>query len=495
VELVGHNLLFDLQFLARLGFEPGRVTDLMLLSQLLDGPRQPRGHHALKGLAQRHLGVEMDKAEQKADWSGELRREQLNYAAADVAVLEPLRQCLAAHIREADLERAAAIEMRALPAVAWMAGSGVPFDQSAWEALAAEATREAQTLAGQLDEAAPPRPGYLPGQGAWNWDSPEQVREALALAGAPLDGTDDDALAGAGHPLAELVRRHRGAGKLASTYGAGWPKGNTVGGRLFAGWRQLGCITGRMASGSPNLQNLPADPRYRACFRAPAGRVLVKADYAQVELRIAARVTGDEAMRAAYARGDDLHAMTARSMTGKAEVSKHERQLAKPVNFGLIYGLGVPSLRRKARADYGLDLGEGEARRYKAAFFAAYPGVARWHRRIRSERWTETRTLSGRRALVEADAFYGAKANYVVQGTGGDGIKLALALLWERRHEAPGAVPVLAVHDEVVVECDAGQAEAVTAWLKKAMVDALAPLLDPVPVEVEVRAGASWAGG
>jgi DNA polymerase I-like protein with 3'-5' exonuclease and polymerase domains len=81
-----------------------------------------------------------------------------------------------------------------------------------------------------------------------------------------------------------------------------------------------------------------------------------------------------------------------------------------------------------------------------------------------------------------------------VQGTGGDGLKMALALLWERRRECPGAVPVLAVHDEVVVECDEGQAEAATTWLKRVMVEAMAPLVDPVPVDVEVRVGRTWAG-
>jgi DNA polymerase-1 len=104
----------------------------------------------------------------------------------------------------------------------------------------------------------------------------------------------------------------------------------------------------------------------------------------------------------------------------------------------------------------------------------------------------ETRTLAGRgRAGVTR---FAEKLNTPVQGTGADGFKLALALLWERRHQCPGAFPVLAVHDEIVVECDEGQAGAVSAWLKRAMVDAMGPLIDPVPVEVEVRVGRTWAG-
>lgn len=107
----------------------------------------------------------------------------------------------------------------------------------------------------------------------------------------------------------------------------------------------------------------------------------------------------------------------------------------------------------------------------------------------------ETRTLTGRRRLLDDRTPDTHRFNTPVQGTGADGLKLALALLWERRGQAPGAFPVLAVHDEIVVEADEGEAEPVTRWLKAAMLDALAPLLDPVPVEVEVKVARTWGGG
>src|SRR5262249_39811331 len=161
-------------------------------------------------------------------------------------------------------------------------------------------------------------------------------------------------------------------------------------------------------------------------------------------LRIAAKMSGDAAMLDAYARGLDLHTLTARKMLGREEVTPGERKLAKPVNFGLIYGLSARGLRAKAKAEDGLDLTAEQADGYRQAFFAAYPGIARWHNQVRRQRATETRTLTGRRAAVQADDFPGKKVNYRVQGTGGDGIKLALALLWERREQVPGAFPVLA---------------------------------------------------
>jgi DNA polymerase-1 len=506
--LVGHNLAFDLSFLAGMGFTPGRVADTMVLSLLLDGPRKPRGYHGLAQVAERELGVTLDKTEQRSDWSATgLTGEQLRYAARDALVLLPLYGALGRKVAEAGMAKVADIESRCLPAMAWLSRAGVPFNFPAWEALAAEAVPLVAEAESRLNDAAPARPERIPGlktklpPGPWDWGSGKQVAAVFAMLGIKVPrsekgnpSTKDEVLAGIDHPLAALLRDYRGVMKRTTTYGPGWVKDAYHGGRLYAEWRQQGCITGRMASARPNLQNLPTDPRYRACFRAPEGRVLVKADYSQIELRIAAKVTGDQAMLDAYARGDDLHALTARRMLGKAEVTPAERKLAKPVNFGLIYGLSAGSLRRKAKAEYGLDLTAQEAERYRRAFFQAYPGVAAWHRRLRAESAPAVRTLAGRRCPLPEKHFYGTRANYTVQGTGGDGFKAALALLWERRDQCPGAFPVLAVHDEIIIEADADQAEAAAGWLKQAMLDGMSPLLDPVPVEVEAKVGRTWGG-
>ena len=196
----------------------------------------------------------------------------------------------------------------------------------------------------------------------------------------------------------------------------------------------------------------------------------------------------------AYRRGDDLHMLTARQLVGKDEVTKADRQLAKAVNFGLLYGMGARGFRIYARSKYGVELTEAQAQQYRAAFFAAYPALAAWHRKIgRTEkRPIETRTLAGRRVLNVTG--FNEKLNTPVQGTGADGLKQALGLLWERRGQCPGAVPVLVVHDEIVVECDAAQADAVAAWLKQAMLDGMASLVAPVPVEVEVQIAPTWGG-
>jgi DNA polymerase I-like protein with 3'-5' exonuclease and polymerase domains len=577
LRLVFHNSQFDLQFLARLGFATDRVGDTQILSRLLYGVGRPAGFHSLAGVALRELGVTLGKSEQVSDWSGKLTEDQLHYAALDAATLPPLHDALSAKVEAAGLAAAARIESEALPAVAAIAGNGLPFDWPAWEAVAARAERGLAEAEAVLDRLAPPRPAPAWNWGSpaqarqalalaglavgstdrralknldhpaaaallayretktpearaalesvcpprpappWNWASPVQVRQAFSLLGVAVGSTDDEALAGlhlhetpAVAGLAGALRTVRGLTKQVSTYGRGWEKYPT-GGRVYTTWKQIGAETGRMASGAedsdwlcPNLQNLPGkkspNGAHRKCFRAPEGRGLVKADYSQIELRIAARISQDRALLDAYARGEDVHTLTARRMLGKDDVSKAERDLAKPVNFGLVYGQSATALRRNALKNYNLNLSEEQAVAFREAFFGAYPGVTAWHEALRLRVWrmqrglepAEARTLDGRRMLVKGNVWHGKLANYAVQGTGGDLIKRALGLLWQRRGECPGALLVAVVHDEVVVECASGDVGAAGAWVRRAMLDAGAAVLGEVPCEVEVAYGPSW---
>jgi DNA polymerase I-like protein with 3'-5' exonuclease and polymerase domains len=494
VSLVNHNIGFDLGFLFQMGFEPGgRVDDLMLMSQLLHAGRIGE-RHSLKAIAKRELDIDLDKAEQKADWSAPLTPARLEYAAADVAHLHALYAKLKAQVDAAGLSRVAEIEHRCLPAWVWMAAQGVAVDREAWLVLATEAEGATAALRQQLDAAAPAQPGSLPGLGGWNWNSNDDVKDVLGLLGCAVESTDDDTLASLNLPLAALLREYRSLSKRIGTYGRAWLETVAEDGRVYGGWRQLGSVAGRTSCQEPNLQQIPRDARYRACFVAPPGRILVKADYSQIQLRIAAKIAGERRMLDAYAQGEDLHTLTARQILGKQQVSKADRQLAKAINFGLLFGLGVKGFRAYAWTHYGLELSEEQAAAYRLAFFDAYPGLARWHRQAGRKGATECRTLAGRRRLLDEKTPYTHRLNTPVQGTEADGLKRALALLWQRRGECPGAAPVLVVHDEVVVECEREQAEAVAAWLKTALVDGMAPLIDPVPVEVETSVGHTWGG-
>jgi DNA polymerase-1 len=172
--IVAHNAAFDLGFLYPLGFTPGPVRDTMILSQVLyAGQRQP---HNLQACAERELGKALDKEQRKTDWTKPLTHEQLDYAALDAAVLVPLFGALDAEVRESGLSAVADIEHRCLPALVWLARSGVAFNKQTWQGLGQAAEEDFLRLAKELDAVAPPpsQPGMF-GSG-WNWDSPEQVK-------------------------------------------------------------------------------------------------------------------------------------------------------------------------------------------------------------------------------------------------------------------------------------------------------------------------------
>ncbi|HYH67807.1 MAG TPA: hypothetical protein VD866_24130, partial [Urbifossiella sp.] len=236
VDVVGHNLGFDLPFLMRIGFAPGRVIDTMLASQVLHAG-DIAVKHGLRDVAVRHLGLTLDKELQQADWAGTLTPDMLRYAALDAEV--PLRAWpeLAAELAAAKLTAVAETEFAALPCVAWAACRGVGLDRPGWKALAADADAERARLREALDAAAPDGASLF---GARNWDSPDDVKVALTAVGVALEATDDDALAAVAHPLAGLVRDYRSAARLATTYGRDWLRHVAADGRVYATWKQIG---------------------------------------------------------------------------------------------------------------------------------------------------------------------------------------------------------------------------------------------------------------
>jgi DNA polymerase I len=203
-------------------------------------------------------------------------------------------------------------------------------------------------------------------------------------------------------------------------------------------------------------------------------------------------------MLSACAEGRDLHTLTARSLTRRDGISKDERKLAKAVNFGLLYGMGAKGLQSYALKSYGVEMSLEEASVYRRRFFATYPGLKKWHddeRRAWHRGDAEPRTLTGRRRMDVQRLT--DRLNTPVQGTGADGLKLALALLWERKDECPGTVPIIACHDEVVNECEAKRAADARAWLEKAMIEGMEAVLNGtdevhVSVEAEARIARNW---
>jgi DNA polymerase-1 len=223
-----------------------------------------------------------------------------------------------------------------------MANSGVPFDSEGWRSHLDGKEDEQERLRGRLDDLAPVHPEG----GSWNWNSRQQVIEVFRLRGAKLPDTKEETLSRCRHPLAEALLEYREISKLVGTYGPNFLE-FVEDGRIYGSWGQIGAGTGRMACSSPNLQNLP--PEVHGYVRAPEGRRLVVVDYSQIDVRIAATIAKEERMLAAIAKGEDIHSITARSLTGRQEVSKEERKFAKAVNFGLLYGMSPGGLRSYAR--------------------------------------------------------------------------------------------------------------------------------------------------
>jgi len=456
--------------------------------------RPNRVSHKLKDVVRRELALELDKNPQKADWGGQLTDEMLAYAATDTKVLLPLAEALTLKAKEAKLELAAEIECRALPAIAWMANAGLPFDRKGWTEHLKGLEKEKRLLMKKLDELVPETPDGK----ARNWNSHLQVREVFGLAGVELPNIQEKTLLRINHPLAKNLLKYKKVSTMLSNYGPKLLEFVSKGDRIYADWHQVGAETGRMSCSKPALQQLT--PEVKRYVRAPEGRVLIKTDYSQIELRIAAKVSGDKRMLEAYQKGEDIHLLTAKSLASVG-VGKEDRKLAKAVNFGLLYGQGAKGFKEFARDKYGTDITLEEAALYKRQFFGTYPGLAAWHERERlrmKHGETETRTLTGRRRTGRMR--FTEWVNAPVQGTGADGLKLALALLWERREECPGAVPVACVHDEILVECDEDETNKVEAWLEKAMIDGMEEVLNGpgvggprVPVEVETQIGKTWA--
>ena len=304
------------------------------------------------------------------------------------------------------------------------------------------------------------------------------------------------------HPIVEQILDYRTLTKLKSTYADGLLKEISADGRIHTNFQMTVTATGRLSSTEPNLQNIPVrrelGAQIRKMFVASPGKVLVDADYSQIELRLLAHIANDETMIAAFRSGEDIHAVTASQVFGVplAEVTPLQRSHAKAVNFGIVYGISAFSLAQ----DIGVF--QSEAKAYMDSYFAKYHGVRDYMTRVVEQAKADgyVTTLFGRRRdlpELKSSNFnlrsFGERValNMPIQGTAADIIKAAMVRVDARmRAEHLQARLLLQVHDELIVECPAEEAETVKAILVEEMehvVDYRVPLL------VDAKIGASWA--
>ena len=495
------NAKFDLQFLKANGINvAGPIFDTMLAAQVLRTSAGPK-RAGLGVLVQHYLGFDLPKEEQTSDFSGTLTQSQKQYAASDASVLLPLREKMISHIKDNDLIETARLEFACAYGVADMEYHGIYLDVEKWSKL--QDKYEAQQ--NQALEELYPYTGYPTVQIGFfgeevrqelNLDSNKQVLELLHRNKIMVESTSKHELMQyADQPIIQSIFKYRHAAKALSSFIYSLPKQvNEKTHRLHPHYMQNGAYSGRTSCSEPNIQQIPREQEFRSCFLAPKGRKMVIADYSQIELRVIAEIAKDERMITAYRAGEDLHKLTAALISGKStdDITKAERQAAKAVNFGLVFGMGGAGLQAYAADVYGVAMTLDEANLFRMRFFRGYKGVETWHKYIKKTLPSFSRTLAGRKHVYNESSGMSGRFNTPVQGSAADILKNALGMLHVAL-KGTNTYIVAAVHDEIVLECDADNADETAKLLKSTMEDAGTKYVKSLPIVAEACVADSWA--
>lgn len=422
----------------------------------------------------------------------------LSYTAAVAA----LRETLAPKLRELELEPLYYdVELPLCAVLARMEQRGFLIDRAAL----AQFGETLQTSITQLEQQI-----YAAAGAPFNINSPKQLGKVLFedmqlphgkknKTGWSTNADVLDKLRGV--PIVADVLQYRQYAKLKSTYADGLLKAVSPDGRIRTSFQMTVTATGRLSSTEPNLQNIPTrtelGSQMRRMFVAAPGNVLVDADYSQIELRLLAHISGDEAMCRAFRSGEDFHTLTAARVfhVEPQDVTPEMRRRAKAVNFGVVYGISPFSLSQ----DIGVTV--AEAKEYMERYFQTYTGVRAYMDRIveqaRADGYVET-LMHRRRALPELKSSnhnlraFGERValNMPIQGTAADLMKLAMVRV-ERRlaDEGLAAQLIMQVHDELIVECPEDEAARVQALLEEEMSGVMTLA---VPLPAEAHCGKNW---
>ena len=484
--LVAHNAVFEYAFLAVAGIRLEVLHDSMLMYRTVHGRTA-----SLQDAAQEVLLLPLDKAEQVSDWTApELSAQQLRYAALDAWAALQLAEALGAGRTATYM-----LAIQALPVVAQCHLDGVPFDWPQHAVLCErwqrDLTAAEQVLQQTLGSANPRSTKQI---GDWL----QQSLDAATLARWPRTATgklqlDRDVLTRhTRHPVLGPLARQRTLQKLLSVYGTGYLRHrHPITQRLHPHYRILGTVGGRFNCSNPNIQQLPTDAELRQLVRADPGRRLVCADYSQIELRIAALLSQDALLLAAYADGADLHAQTAKALCGDAS----RRQLGKCANFGLLYGSGAAGLQAFAKSSYGVELTLPEAAQHRTRFLRTYAGLRQWQQQIdqAARLSNKVHTRAGLVRVLEPYRMTEA-LNTPVQGSAAEVLLAALGRLphWLRGLDAR---LVLHCHDELLLDSAEADAPAAATALAGCMTEAWQRLFPEavMPGICEAHTGTNWA--
>lgn len=482
-----HNAKFDMKFLKINGIDIKQpIFDTYLAAAVLKAGLNPG--LKLNDVVKEYLNYDLPKEEQCSDWSLDpLTETQLIYAAKDAWILLPLREKLIQELFKADLVEIANLEFNALPAMVEMELNGIRVNVADLSVLEQNLQAKHQLKQQELQT--------LIGRDV-NVQSTKQLKEALKDLGLEVSSTKSEDLSKLNHkhpviaPILDikvLTKQLQFAKKIPAAVDA-----NT--GRLYSNYLQLGAKTGRLSCSNFNLQQVPHDPAFRELFVPAEGNVFVISDYSQMQIRIAAEISGDQTMLDAYEQGMDLHSLTASRVSGVAidEVTKAMRSEAKALNFGMLFGMGWESLITYAWGSYGVLLTPKQAHDFIDKFFQTYHGLKQWQNKQGRQVTKKAYTLGKRRQLFPEKARYTQLVNTPIQGTEADILKTVLSILPDLLKETSGKL-IACIHDEIVVECCKDDGEMVQEILKTAMELAAKQYLKTVPVVAEAHIASSWA--
>ena len=510
VPKAGHNIKYDWQVLRRAGVElAGVVYDSMLASFVIDPGKRS---HAIDTLALEHFGTTMTtyqelvgKGKAEIAFAEVAVTKAAAYCGADSATVLQLRDAMADQLAATGMERLLAeVEMPLVPVLVDMEWEGIRIDLPLFAQLSKELGEDLARLEREIGELAGVE---------LNINSPRQLAQVLfEKEGMPVlkktrtgPSTDADVLeqlAEMGHTLPRRILEYRELQKLKSTYVDTLPATvNPETGRIHTSFNQTGAATGRLSSSDPNLQNIPVrTPRGEAIRRGfiPAdGCVFLVADYSQIELRLMAHLSGDEAFVEAFRQGGDIHRQTASVIFGVPvdEVTPEMRGRAKTINFATIYGQGAFSLAR------ALGIPQDEARAFIQDYFTRFAGVKAFLTSqvelARKQGFVET--ISGRRRYIPEikDRNFNVRAygerlaqNSPLQGSAADLIKLAMSAIHRTlAAERLSSRMLLQVHDELVFEVPGPELDRMSVLVRECM-ESAADLR--VPLVVDIGTGPNW---
>ena len=507
-QLVIHNSQFELTFLRAQDIYPEQVECTMQGAGLMLGIHR---RSLVKAVAE-YLGWQMPKGLQVSDWgAAALSGDQLAYAALDAVAAFLLWAKLKPDLETGDRWDAYMLQRDAVPAAVEMAWCGIGIDTVALDVqIAAWSVALATARADWEKETGSPPPGKPADIRAWLECSLDEADLAAwprtVKTGQLATGASD--LERASHlpalrPLLSLRRME----KLLSSFGSSLKeKVGPVTGRVHARYNVAGTKSGRWSCSGPNLQQIPGErlaPGFRGVFKAPAGRVLIGADYSQMELRAAAEISGDRALRKIYEDGLDLHQLTAAAMAGvdPATVTKEQRDRAKPVNFGSIYGMGAAGLAAAAWNGYRVEMTIQEADAALRAFFGNYPALKRWMHHHFDRCQQRRRIVIGAGRVLEnawepKGIRYTQCCNLPVQGACADVMMRAVAGVHRRLcTDGHDAIMVAMIHDELILETGNQGSDAVATLLAEEMTTAFSATFPDAPIGglVDVKFGTSWS--